>query len=154
MRRTSSRRNIGLHSGQNGRCTITFLKFQSQNVQIFGYVYQKRHGPNHVQYGRSSRSSWKESVRSSSGRTLMGKATWESPIETWRTWLGKILNWECIFVKRARGLFLSVFVDDIKVAGKTENIEPTWEISSESRWSGRTNIISWPRIFGMHSKRV
>ena len=39
MRRTSSRRNICLHPGQNGRCTIITEKFRSQNVQIFGYVY-------------------------------------------------------------------------------------------------------------------
>ena len=40
---------------------------------------------------------------------------------------GKVLNWACLFVNRARGLFLSVKVDDIKLAGKTENIEPTWK---------------------------
>ena len=40
----------------------------------------------------------------------------------------KVLNWECFFVNRARGLFLSVYVDDIKLAGKTENIEPNWKI--------------------------
>ena len=34
-----------------------------------------------VQYGRSSRSSWAKSVRSSFGRTVMGKAIWESPVE-------------------------------------------------------------------------
>ena len=39
----------------------------------------------------------------------------------------KVLNWECFFVNRARGLFPSVYVDDIKLAGKTENIEPTWK---------------------------
>ena len=32
------------------------------------------------------------------------------------------------FVNRAKGLFLYVYVDDVKLAGKTENIEPTWEI--------------------------
>ena len=36
-----------------------------------------------VQYGRPSRSSWAKSVRSSFGRTVVGKAIWESPIETW-----------------------------------------------------------------------
>ena len=36
-----------------------------------------------VQYGRSSRSSWTKSVWSSFSRTIMGKAVWESPIETW-----------------------------------------------------------------------
>ena len=30
----------------------------------------------------------------------------------------KIPNWECLFVHREIGLFLSVYVDDIKLAGK------------------------------------
>ena len=33
-----------------------------------------------VQYGRPSLSSWAKSARSSSGRTIMGKAIWENPI--------------------------------------------------------------------------
>ena len=40
----------------------------------------------------------------------------------------KVSNWECLFVHRARGLFLSVYVDDIKLAGKTENIDPMWTV--------------------------
>ena len=40
----------------------------------------------------------------------------------------KVSNCECLFVNRARGLFLSVYVDDIKLAGQTESIEPTWKI--------------------------
>ena len=32
-----------------------------------------------VQYGRPSRSSWAKSIRSSFGRTIMGKAIWENP---------------------------------------------------------------------------
>ena len=47
MRRTSSRRNIGLHPGKNGRRTIIVAKFQSQDVQIFGYVHQNTNGQNH-----------------------------------------------------------------------------------------------------------
>ena len=43
----------------------------------------------------------------------------------------KVPNWECLFVNRAKGLFLSVRVDDIKLASKTENIEPTWKILME-----------------------
>ena len=31
---------------------------------------------------------------------------------------GKIPNWECLFVHREKGLFLSVFVDDIKIVWK------------------------------------
>ena len=33
-----------------------------------------------------------------------------------------IPNWECLFVHREKGLFLSVYVDDIKMAGKKQNI--------------------------------
>ena len=39
----------------------------------------------------------------------------------------KVPNCECLFVNREEGLLLSVYVDDIKLAGKTENIEPTLE---------------------------
>ena len=32
----------------------------------------------------------------------------------------KIPNWECLFVHRQKGLFLSLYVDDIKLAGKKQ----------------------------------
>ena len=38
----------------------------------------------------------------------------------------KVSIWECLFVNRAKGLFLSVYVDDIKLAGKKQNIDPMW----------------------------
>ena len=41
---------------------------------------------------------------------------------------GKIPNWECLFVHREKGLFLSVYVDDIKLAGKKQNIDPMWKV--------------------------
>ena len=47
MRRTRSRRSIGLHPGRKWRMHPHHSKFQSQNVQIFGYVYQNTNGPNH-----------------------------------------------------------------------------------------------------------
>ena len=37
-------------------------------------------------------------------------------------------NWECLFVHREKGLFLSVYVDDIKLAGKKQNINPMWKV--------------------------
>ena len=40
----------------------------------------------------------------------------------------KVSNWECFFVNRARGLFLSVYVDDIKLAGKKQNTYPMWKV--------------------------
>ena len=37
-------------------------------------------------------------------------------------------NWESLFVHRDKGLFLSVYVDDIKLAGKKQNIDPMWKV--------------------------
>ena len=50
------------------------------------------------------------------GRTIMGKKQFEKILlkHGWE----KIPNWECLFVHREKGLFLSVYVDDIKLAGK------------------------------------
>ena len=39
----------------------------------------------------------------------------------------KVPNWTCLFVHRKQGLFLSVYVDDIKIAGKTKNMPPMWK---------------------------
>ena len=33
-----------------------------------------------------------------------------------------------LFVHREKGLFLSVYVDDIKLAGKKQNIDPMWNV--------------------------
>ena len=40
----------------------------------------------------------------------------------------KIRNWECLFVHHQKGLFLSVYVDDIKLDGKKQNIDPMWKL--------------------------
>ena len=40
----------------------------------------------------------------------------------------KIPNWECLFVHREKGLFLSVHADDTKLAGKKHNIDPMWKV--------------------------
>ena len=39
----------------------------------------------------------------------------------------KVSNWECFFVHREKVLFLSVYVDDIKLGGKKQNIDPMWK---------------------------
>ena len=40
----------------------------------------------------------------------------------------KIPNWECLFVHREKGLFLSVYVYDLKLAGKKQNLDPVWKL--------------------------
>ena len=38
-----------------------------------------------------------------------------------------VVGWECLFVHKKKQLFLSVYVDDFKMAGKTENLAPMWK---------------------------
>ena len=40
----------------------------------------------------------------------------------------KVSNWECFFVHREKWLFLSVYVDDFKLDGKKQNIDPMWNL--------------------------
>ena len=107
----------------------TLFLFQSQNVQTFGFVCQSTNGQNRGPV-------WKTqsflSKRNLYGHLLAG-LLWERQFEKVLLEHGweKVFNWECLFVNRAKGLFLSVYVDDIKLAGKTENIEPTWKILME-----------------------
>ena len=62
----------------------------------------------------------------------------------WERQCGKILlkhgreevsNWECLFVHRFQGLFLSVYVDDIKLAGKKQNLDPMWKLLKKGMYS-------------------
>ena len=54
----------------------------------------------------------------------------------------KVSNWECLFVHREKGLFLSVYVDDIKLAGKKQNIDPMWKVlNKEVDWGEQTPFL-------------
>ena len=69
-------------------------------------------------------------------------------------WVGqKVPNWECLFVHRKQGLFLSENVDVEIAWRKAENGSHVEEID-ETCGSWRTNIIPWPYIYicGMYSK--
>ena len=78
-----------------------------------------------VQYRRPSCSSWTKSV----GHPLVG-LLWERQFEKILLMHGceKVSNWECLFVHREKGLFLSVYVDDIKLAEEKQNINPMWKV--------------------------
>ena len=101
-------------------------KFQSRNVQIFGFVYHDTNLP-------KTWSSVEDSVvlreRNLYGCLLAG-LLWERQFEKillQHGWV-KVSKWECLFVHRPKGLFLSVYVDDMKLAGKKQNIDPMWKL--------------------------
>ena len=104
-----------------------------------------------VQYGRPSRSSWKEFVRSSFGRTFMGKAIIENPI-TAR--LGEVSNWECLFVHCQKGLFLSVYVHDIKLAGRCIIQSVTADSSLRSPTGGVEGLYPTPHIYEQMTAQI
>ena len=82
VRRTISGRSICLYPGDNGRC---FKIIENSKVRMSRYLdtcTEAQVAKIMVQYGRSSRSSWTKSVWSSFGRTIVGKAIWESSFGT------------------------------------------------------------------------
>ena len=63
------------------------------------------------------------------GHPLAG-LLWERQFEKilLQTRLGRFPNWDCLFVHRENGLFLYVYVDDIKLAGKKQNNNRVWKV--------------------------
>ena len=66
----------------------------------------------------------------------------------------KIPNWECLFVHREKGLFLSVYVDDIKMDGKKQNIDPMWKVLNKEVDLGEPTSWLGSCILGLHSKTM
>ena len=81
MRRTSSRRSVRLHPAENGRCTDVVENAKVRMSRYLDTSTEAQMAKIMLQYGRPGCSSRKESVRSPSGRTIMGKATRESSIK-------------------------------------------------------------------------
>ena len=67
------------------------------------------------------------------GHPLAGHL-WERQFEEVLLKLGweKVQNWECLCVYREPRLFLSVYVDDIKMFGKEQNMIPMWKKSMKN----------------------
>ena len=106
-----------------------YWKLPNRNVQTYGFVYHDTNGQNHW-------SSMEDPVvpleRNLYGHPLAG-LLWERQFEKILLKHGweKIPNWECLFVHREKGLYSSVFVDDIKLVGKKQNINPMWKVRNK-----------------------
>ena len=107
-------------------CSQNVWKSPNHNVQTLGFVYHNTNGLNHgpvwkiqsfLLSGICTVILWKDYYGKRQFEKILLKHGWE-----------KIPNWECLFVHREKGLFLSVCVDDIKLAGKKQNIDPMWKV--------------------------
>ena len=68
-------------------------------------------------------------------------------------------GWEkvhnCLFVHREKGIFLSVYVDDIRLAGRKQNIDPMWKVLHKEVDLGEpTSFLDLVCISGVHSKTM
>ena len=115
LRRTSSGRSICLYPGKNGGCSQIIENSQSECPDT--WIRLPRHK------WPKSWSSMEDPVvpleRNLYGHPLAG-LLWERQFEKILLKYGweKVSNWECLFVHREKGLFLSVYVDDIKIGWK------------------------------------
>ena len=112
-----------------------FQNSKSQNVQMFGYVHQSTQGPNHGPIWKIRsfllNEIWQDHYGKGNSREFFLK----------KHGFEKILNWECLFANREKGLFLSAYVDDVKLDRKKQSIRPTWKVLMEYVYFGRTNTI-------------
>ena len=120
----NARRRISTRPKSKWKMHHRYWNFQSQNVQILGYAYRNTNGPNHAWSSMED-----PLVPLLYGHPLTG-LLWEKQFEKILLKHGweKIPHWECLFVHREKGLFLSVYVDDIKFAGKKQNLDPMWKV--------------------------
>ena len=125
-------------------------KFRNRCVQTFGSVYHDtnglNHGPGQDPVVPLERNLYGHLV----AETGVWKAIWENPIETWlgensELWMSLCTSWT--------GLFLSVYADEIQLAGKKQNIDPMWKLPNRCRF-GRTHIFTGSCILGMHSTTI
>ena len=103
----------------------------SQNVQTYEYVFHDIDGRHP---GQTSKTLWYLSneihaniqLLVSGGKDSSKKCSWILDGE-------KVPTWECLFVHRKQGLFLSVYVDDINMPGKKQNMAPMWKKIDQKR---------------------
>ena len=125
MRRTSSGRSICLYPSKNGRCSKIIENSKYRNVQTFGFVYHDTKWPNSWSSMEDPVVPLERNLYVHPLAGLLWKGNLRNPIAAR---LGERFHLGMFFVHREKGLFLSVYVDDIKLAGKKQNINPMWKV--------------------------
>ena len=83
------------------------------------------HGPNH---GQTSKTQWcllNAICTDTHTQDFHGRGSSKKLYCKWNR--KKVPHWVCLFVRRKQGLFLSVYVDDIKMVGQKQNMAPMWK---------------------------
>ena len=103
-----------------------YNKFQNRSFQTFGFVYNDTNGQNHGPVWKTQLFFLSEICTVIFCPDCYGKGNFEKILlqHCWE----KVPNWECLFVHREKGLFLSMYLNDIKFAGKKQNFDPMWKV--------------------------
>ena len=95
--------------------------------------------------------SWAKSVRSSFGRTVMGKAVWENPIEVR---LGEGFQLGMLIRTPWKRVVLICVCGWHQIGWKETKHWSDVESTQQGSWFGRTNIFPWSCIPGVYSKTM
>ena len=131
FRWTSSGRSICLYPIENGRCSHINEHSKIGMSRHLGSSTTTQKTQLLLLSGICTVILWQDCYGKGNLRKFFLKYGWE-----------KVSNWECLFVHREKGLFLSVYVDDIKLAGKKQNINPMWKVLNKEVGLGeRTSFL-------------
>ena len=153
VHRTSSRRSILLHPGQNGRCTDVIENSKVRMSRYLDTSTDTRMVKIMAQYGRPCCSSWTESVRSFLWQDFYGNGNLTKFY--WNTVGRKFHIGECLFVNRdIRTVLISVCGPYQTGWEKKQNINPTWQILMKDVDLGESTSFLDHVYFGLHSTRM
>ena len=138
---TSSWRSISWHSNKIGRCSQTAQNSEIGMFLMFGYAFHDTNGQNHCEKvkilwyilnGTCTVTHWLDCSGKDNSKTLY----WNLDGRKYR------IGNACSFIGN-KGYFCQ-YVDDIKMAGKNQNLAPMWK-----RW-WKTWILTNPHHFLYH----
>ena len=116
------------------------LKFpKSECLQAFGFVYKDINGPNHGPVWKTQSFFLNEICTVILWQDYYGKGNLCKSY--WSTVGRKFPIGNAYSYTVKKGLFLSVYVDDIKLAGKKQNIHPMWKVLKEFDLGESTSFL-------------
>ena len=141
--RTSSWCSICLYSGKIGGCSQIAQNSKARMSRFLDTSSTTQMAQIVVKHWRPSGSSWATFVQSSACWPLVGKTVRGGSVETW---MGLGMS-----VCSSKTRIILVGFRRCHQDGKRHKMAPMWKKLMKLVDLLRSNIISWPRIFGMHS---
>ena len=140
-----------LYPDQNGRCLQIMEKLQNRSVQTFGFVYHDTNGQNHGPVWKTQSFLLSGICTVIFGKTIVGKAIWENPIETW---LEENSTWRMSLCRSWDRIILICVCGWHKVGWKETQYWSDVECTQQRSRFGRPNIFLGSCFLGMHSKKM